>query len=63
MKVIKACRCFFLLFSMLFVSHMIFLYTLEQLLLTFRLPQGRLSGCDVISKAILKEIKVVDLIT
>ncbi|KAL4213455.1 hypothetical protein AB4K20DRAFT_2006086 [Rhizopus microsporus] len=36
---------------------MIFLYTLEQLLLTFRLPQDRLPGSDLISKAILKENK------
>lgn len=46
-----------------FVSHMMFLYTLEQDLLTFRLPQDRLPGSDLISKAILKENNVVDLIT
>ncbi|ORE06063.1 hypothetical protein BCV72DRAFT_305911 [Rhizopus microsporus var. microsporus] len=35
----------------------------EQLLLTFRLPQDRLPGSDLISKFILKENKIVDLIT
>lgn len=60
-KVIKVCRCFFS--ACPFFSHMLFLYTLEQPLLTFRLPLDRLPGSDLISKLILKESKVVDLIT
>lgn len=60
-KVIKVCRCFFS--ACPFFSHMLFLYTLEQHLLTFWHPQDRLTGSDLISKLILKESKVVDLIT